>query len=264
MKKYLQIIRATWAEYMIYRLNFVLWRVRQIMQILVVYFLWWAIFSQRKEIFGYSQAMILTYILLSSLVRTIILGTTTMEIGSLINHGDLSNYLIRPLDFFRYYLARDAADKLLNLLFALVEVTVLFWLLRPPVFWQTDPVTLLLVTGAIILGTVLYFYFSLLLSFLGFWTPDVWAPRFLSFVMMEFFAGSLFPLDILPKPILGIVQNLPFAYFIYFPLKIYLGQLTPQTIISGLTLGVFWTLALWYLAKLVWQRGLMIYTAEGK
>ncbi len=264
MKKYLQIIRATWAEYMIYRLNFVLWRVRQIMQILVVYFLWWAIFSQQKEIFGYSQAMILTYILLSSLVRTIILGTTTMEIGSLINHGDLSNYLIRPLDFFRYYLARDAADKLLNLIFALGEVTVLFWLLRPPVFWQTDPVKLLLVIGAVILGAVLYFYFSLLLSFLGFWTPDVWAPRFLSFVMMEFLAGSLFPLDILPKSILGVVQNLPFAYFIYFPLKIYLGQLTPQAIISGLTMGVLWTLTLGYLAKLVWQRGLRIYTAEGK
>lgn len=264
MKKYFQIIRATWAEYMIYRLNFVLWRVRQVMQILVVYFLWWAIFSQRSEIFGYSQAMILTYILLSSLVRTIVLGTTTMEIGSLINHGDLSNYLIRPLNFFRYYLARDAADKLLNLLFASVEITILFLLLRPPIYLQTDWTKLLLSLGAVLLGAILYFYFSLLLSFLGFWTPDVWAPRFLSFVMMEFFSGSLFPLDILPRPILGVVQNLPFAYFIYFPLKIYLGQLSVQGIISGLTMGAIWTLVVWFLAKLVWQKGLRIYAAEGR
>ncbi|MFZ5844840.1 MAG: ABC transporter permease [Patescibacteria group bacterium] len=264
MRKYLQIIKGTWAEYMIYRLNFVLWRVRMVLQLLIVYFLWWAIFGERAEVFGYSQKAILTYVLLSSLVRTIVLATTTMEVGGVINRGDLSNFLIRPLNFFRYYLARDLADKALNLGFAALEVAILFWLLAPPIFLQTNLTMLLLALVTLILGAVLYFNFSLLLAFLGFWTPDVWAPRFLSFVIMEFFTGALFPLDILPRPLFVISQSLPFGYFIYFPLKVYLGQLSPGEIINGLAIGVFWVVGLWLLAQIVWQRGLRVYTAEGR
>ncbi len=249
---------------MVYRLNFVMWRVRQVMQILVTYFLWFAIFAGRHEFFGYTQAMILTYILLSSIVRTIVLGTTTMEIGGLINQGDLSHYLIRPLNFFGYYVARDTADKLLNCAFSVVEITLLFILLRPPIFIQTNVVIIALTLLAASLGMILYFHFSLLLGFLGFWTPDIWAPRFLSFVVMEFFAGGLFPLDILPKPLFLVSQSLPFYYFIYFPLKVYLGQLSNVAIWQGLGIGFLWVAGLWYISQIVWSRGLRVYAAEGR
>lgn len=235
-----------------------------VMQLLVTYFLWWAIFSNRQEFFGYTQSMILTYILLSSIVRTVVLGTTTMEIGSIINQGDLSNYLIRPIKFLRFYMAQDIADKFLNLSFAVVEVTVLFFILRPQIFIQTNLAYLLFTGVTIVIGTVLYFYFSFLLGLLGFWTPDVWAPRFLSFVVMEFFAGGLFPLDILPKPLFMLSQALPFFYFIYFPLKVYLGQLSFQMIAQGLLIGAAWIGGLWLIANLAWQKGLKVYTAEGR
>jgi ABC-2 type transport system permease protein len=261
---FLQIIKGTWAEYMMYRLNFVMWRVRMVMQLLITYFLWWAIFGTKEEFFGYTQTMILTYIMLTAIVRTIVLGTTTMEIGDLINQGNLSNYLVKPIHFFSYYWARDIADKALNLFFAIGELTILFILLRPPIFIQTDPLYLGLTAFAIILGIILYFYFSLILGFLGFWTPDIWGPRFISFVVMEFFAGTLFPLDILPKTLFWVSQALPFSYFIYFPLKVYTGQIEMSSIIGGFCVAIAWTGGLYALAMLMWRRGLKAYTAEGK
>ncbi len=257
-------MKGTWEEYMAYRLNFILWRVRMVMQLLVTYFLWWAIFSQHQTLFGYSQSMILTYVMLSSIVRTVVLSTTTMEIGELINQGNLSNYLIRPVRFIRYYIARDAADKIINFGFSIVEVTALFLIFRPQIFIQTNPAILGLTIAAAILGMVLYFYFSLIFSFFGFWTPDIWAPRFLSFVIMEFFAGGLFPLDILPKPLFLVSQSLPFFYFIYFPLKVYLGQLNVQSLITGFTVGFAWIFGLAFLTQFLWKKGLRVYTAEGK
>lgn len=264
MKKYLQIVKDTWAQYMVYRLNFVMWRVRQVCQMLVTYFLWWAIFSSRNEFFGYTQSMILTYVLLTSVARTVVLGTTTMEIGDLINQGNLSNFLVKPMPFFRYYAARDIADKALNMAFAVVELVLLFILLRPPVFIQHNLVLIALALLATAVAAVLYFFFSMILGFLGFWTPDVWGVRFISFVVMEFFAGGLFPLDILPQPLFVLSQSLPFFYFVYFPLKIYLGQLSAASIATGLTIAGIWTIGLAFFASLVWQRGLRVYTAEGK
>lgn len=264
MGMYLQIIKNTWAQMLEYRLNFVLWRVRWVVQRLVVYFLWWAIFAGRQEIFGYSQSMILTYVLLGNIVGTFVLGTTTMDIGGIINQGNLSNFLIRPIHFFRYYLARDAGDKLLNAAFAVVEIALLILLLRPPVFIQENLAFVILSLGAVAIGALLYFFFSMLLGFFGFWSADVWAPRFLSFVIMEFFAGGLFPLDILPQPLFYVARSLPFYYFIYFPIKIYLGQLPLMMVVQGLTTGLLWVGGLWYIALLVWNKGLRVYTAEGK
>jgi ABC-type uncharacterized transport system permease subunit len=54
-------------------------------------------------------------------------------------------------------------------------------------------------TIAAILGTYAVFFINMLFGFLAFWAPDVWAPRFLFFVIMFFVSGSTFPLDIYPE-----------------------------------------------------------------
>lgn len=269
MNAYLQIIKATWAEYLVYRLNFVMWRVRMVMQLLVTYFLWLALSGTGPAgttgtLFGYTQTMILTYVLLTSVVRTMVLSTTTMEIGDVINQGNLSNYLVKPMSVFAYYGARDVADKALNLFFAIGEFGILLLVLQPSLFLQTNMVYIGLSVFAVLLGILMYFYFSLILGFLGFWTPDVWGPRFISFVVMEFFAGSLFPLDILPKTLYEISTFLPFSFFIYFPIKIYMGQLDIMAIVMQLGVGAAWVAVLYSAARMLWHKGLLVYTSEGK
>ena len=264
MKTYFQIIKGTIEEYATYRLSFILWRARLVVQLLVVYFMWLAIFSGHQELFGYTQGAMLTYILFSSFVRPFVMGTRTQEVAEFIRSGSLSNYLVRPMRFLGFCASRDIADKLLNVIFAVFEIIVLYLLLRPPLMIQTNMVMILLAFIALVMGMILFFYFSLLISYFGFWTPDVWAPRFLSFVFAEFFTGALFPLDILSAPLYLLSRSLPFFYFIYFPLKVYLGQLSPIEILQGFLVGLVWTVGLWGCARIVWLRGLRAYTAEGK
>lgn len=263
MKVFFRIITITWAEMMEYRLNFVLWRVRFVMQRLVVYFLWWALFSSRETFFDYTQSTILTYVLLVSIVATFVTGTRVYSVGELIVHGDLSNILIRPINFFSMYMARDSADKALNFLFAVIEVAILIVILRPPIFVQTNAVPLMLASLAVAIGIILFFCYAMIHGLLAFWLPDVWAPRFLSFVIMEFFTGALFPLDILPRPLLAVATLLPFQYFMYFPVKVYLGQLTIIQTAGGMAVGMVWIGILWYVMAVMWRRGLRVYTSEG-
>lgn len=235
-----------------------------VMQLLITYFLWQAIFTNRDELFGYTQSLILTYILLSSLLRTFIMGTRTQDIGIFIYTGDLSNWLIRPISFLRFCISREIADKGINFLFATFEVIALFVILRPSIFIQTNTEFLLLTVISVIIGTIVFFSFSTLLSYFAFWTHEVWGPRFLSFILIEFFGGILFPLDILPKQLYAISLTLPFPYFIYFPLKLYLGQLSTEGITYGFTIGFFWMICFWLLTNYFWHKGLRTYTAHGR
>lgn len=264
MRKYFQIAKNTWDETVSYRLNFVMWRVRVVLQIITLYFLWLSILPKETTFLGYNQSTILTYILGTSILSALVLSSRSYSVGDEINQGNLSNFLIKPLNYFLYQFARDIADKSMNVIFSISELAILFLILRPPLFIQTDFVYISFFIISIILAILLYFFFNFLLGLIGFWSPEVWAPRFIFFIVITFFAGGLFPLDILPKTIFEIFRYSPFTYLLYFPLKVYLGQLPMSEIISGLVISIIWLVLTYLLVKFIWNAGLKLYTAQGR
>ncbi|MBP7832824.1 MAG: ABC-2 family transporter protein [Candidatus Levybacteria bacterium] len=264
MHTYFRVFANTWGETLSYRLNFVMWRLRTVLQLLTMFFLWSTLIPANGSLFGYSQSQMLTYILGTSLISSIVIATRTSEIGDQINNGDLSNFLLKPVSYLKYWFARDLGDKGMNLVFSVIEVGILIALFHPPLFLQTNPMLLLLTLAACLISMVMYFFFNYLLGLFGFWSNEIWGPRFIFWIIIGFFAGSLFPLDILPTPVFEVIKFLPFTYLLYFPLKIYLGSLPTQVIFEGIIISLLWTGLLYFTVRLVWNKGLKLYGAEGK
>lgn len=264
MKSYYLVARNTWDEAVSYRLNFMVWRLRVVLQLLTSYFLWVTILPTGRHFGGYNQSMMLTYILGAAILSAFVLATRTSAVAEEITQGTLSNYLTRPLNYFLYYFSKDLGDKAMNIAFSIVELSIIVLLLRPPFFIQTNGITLFLFFLSVALAIAMNFFINLILSFIGFWSNEVWAPRFIFYILITFFAGGLFPLDILPKPIYFIFQLLPFPYLLYAPMKIYLGGLSVNEIIFSLAVAFIWTIGTWLIAKIIWQKGLKLYGAEGK
>lgn len=265
MKKYFLIAKNTWDEVLTYRLNFTMWRIRTVLSLLAIYFLWASILpSYQSSVFGYSQSQMLTYILGTALAFSIVLATRTIDIGDDINSGNLSAQLLRPISYFSYYFWKDIGDKAMNIFFSVIELTLLFFILHPPIFVQTSAVYISLAFASIILAVILNFLISSILGFIGFWSHEVWGPRFLFFTLLTFFSGTWFPLDIFPKGIYLVFQLLPFTYLLFFPLKIYLGQLNIFEILTGLSITVVWIFVFYVILKIVWNKGLKAYTAYGR
>lgn len=258
------VAKNTWYETMSYRLNFVMWRVRVIFQLLTLYFLWSSIIPRNGEFLGYTEPLMLTYILGTSLISSIALASRSYGIGEEINNGNLSNFLIKPINYFAYWFSRDMGDKAMNILFSILELTILFILLQPNIFIQTNIFFIFFSLFSAIIALVLYFFFNIMVGLIGFWSPEVWAPRFIFTILLNFFAGGLFPLDILPKPVFYFLQALPFTYILYFPLKIYLGQLSQIEIYQGISIASAWVILLYWLVRLIWRKGLAVYTAYGR
>lgn len=264
MNKYFLVIRNTWYEITTYRLNFIMWRFRTVLQLLTIYFLWTIIIPSGSQIFGYTQPQILTYILLSPFITALVFATRTQEIGANINDGDLSVYLLRPINYFFYWFARDTGDKVMNMTFSIIELSVLYFLLRPPIIIQTNFMLYVLFAIVIILAVILQFIIGAFLGLIGFWSPEIWAPRFIYFILRDFLAGLIFPIDIFPRVFRMVMEFLPFQYLLYFPLKIYLGQISIPVILRGASIMIFWILLLGFLLYLVWKKGLKEYSAVGR
>ena len=264
LKKYWVIAKITWMNGFTYITSFVMWRVRQIIQMIVALSLWESIFASTTTAFGYTSARMLTYIFAANIIGFIVTSSRTIGVSSIIHSGDLSLYLVKPLNFFLYWFSGDIADKLQNIAFSLTELTVLFFIFHPTLYIPTHIATLFLTLLAVSGATVMYFFINMMFGLLGFWTPDVWAPRFLFFTVIFFTSVSFFPLDIFPKMIVDILSYTPFPYMMFFPTKVLLEQLSSIEIVRGLLFTGAWATLCGLGAFTMWSRGIRTYEAEGR
>jgi len=266
MRKYLEVFKISFQQEFVYRLNFIMWRLRNVLQILVVFFLWDTIFSDSsKVVFGYDRAKILTYIFGIMIVRSIVLSVRSIDIAGEISRGDISNYLIKPIDYLKYWFTRDVSSKALNLIFASFEVTLLFFILKPQFFLQTNIINLGFFVISLFFAVLLYFLLIFLFSLPTFWYPNqAWGFIFLLIVFTDILAGGVFPIDVLPEKLQSLVFLTPFPYLLFVPIEIYLGKYVIWTNLRFLLVSFCWILFLFVINKKVWWLGLKSYRAEGR
>ena len=263
MKKYWFVFAIYWQEGLSRRASFIMERFRALVVLISFYYFWSALLKNRTSFAGYDRNQMITYVLGMNILRSIVFATRTEEIAGEINHGRLSGYLLKPVNFMVYTLFRDLSEKSINLVSSIIEVFGLIYLfhvhLQCPSTWQSWLLFLVSIAGA----TWLYFILSFMTGCWGFWTSEAWGPRFLLELFLEFTAGAFFPLDVLPKLAQHIIKSFPSPYLVFFPLQIFLGKLNSEQMIKGFAMQAFWILAISGLARLVWIKGMRNYSAVG-
>ncbi len=264
--KYLAVFLASWQGEFVYRLNFILWRFRNILRFLMTYFLWKGIFVSNQNVFGYSQEQMLMYVFMVLAIQALVLSAPSADnIGSEIASGDLSNYLVKPIGYLKFWFTRDLASKLLNIMFATGEITLLWLLFKPKI---ELPGSIEAIVGFLIISVIavgIYYFLNVITRFVAFWTPEnTWPLAFLVLILIELFGGGIFPLDILPAWVSGLLQFTPYPYLIYFPISIFLGKITGLYLLKILIQSVIWLVIMYFIAKKVWQLGIKDYAASGK
>ncbi|NMB84027.1 hypothetical protein GYA28_01940 [Candidatus Roizmanbacteria bacterium] len=250
-KKYQLVFSTTVKEYFAYRLNFVLWRLRMFIYLASTYFFWQAVFEKNITFGHYDKSAILSYILYVSLISNFVFGTRTSDIAAEINDGSIINWLLKPISFFRLYMAKDLVDKIMNIAFSLFEVWLIVYFFKAPLI---APKNILLASLFFINGLAISFYVNMMLSFIGFWTTEVWAPRFVFMIMVLFAAGTYFPLDILPPLLYKIMIMTPFPYLFFMTTRTLVGR-TDGFVLFEVLISFFWVIACFFLAKRIWKKG---------
>jgi len=265
IQKYLQVFKIAWQNTLVYRLNFLVARFRAVVMLMSIYLFWLAVYKTNGKIAGYDKKTMLTYILGTTIMQSLILGSRSQDFASDIASGKLSNLLLKPIHCFNFLLSRDIADKIINVFSAFLELGSLYFLFKPELFVQKNLFYLFYFVVFSVLGVILFFNLSLLISLFAFWYPEHngWPARFLFMTIIRFLSGGLLPLDVFPYPIYKILQILPSTYLRFFPLQVYLGRVDPSKIYSVLFLMTAWIVFLKIITKVLFKKGLKNYTAAG-
>lgn len=264
MRKYFQLAKITFEEYLVYRLNFFLWRFRSFVGFLTLFFFWLAIYREKTEFLGYQKAQMLTYVVGIAVLRSLVLASRSVDLGGQIRSGELTKVVLRPLGIFSFWFSRDLVDKALNIFFTTLELGVILVIFKFPFYFPKRGETLFLFFLHLILSLFLYFFLSFVLSLTAFWTEEIWATRWLfGVIFLEFFAGAFFPIDVLPFWLQKIIYLTPFPYLVFYPLKIWLEQISGMAAIKAIFVCGAWLVFFWWLAKVLWQKGVKNYGAYG-
>lgn len=265
MRKFWHIFRLSLMEYFIYRVNFFIWRFRSIASFLTLIFFWQAVYGVKNNVFGYTEAQMLTYIVGIAVLRAVILEGRVADLAGLIKDGGIINkFLLRPWDVIKVWFVRDLASKTLNLVLVTVEVFFIIRILDFSFYIPKNIIYFVLFLISTLLSLPLYFLLDYMLSIIAFWVDNVWAPRWLfGVIFLQFLSGRFFPLDVLPNFIFNLIQLTPFPYLIYFPLKIYLEQVSLLQAGKIIALLILWLVVIYFATRKLWREGLKQYTAYG-
>jgi ABC-2 type transport system permease protein len=263
MRKYWFVFSLYWQEGLSQRASFFMERFRSLIVLISFYYLWDALLTHRTSFAGYDREQIVTYVLGMNILRSLVFASRTDQIPGEINHGRVSAYLMKPVDFMGYTFVRDLSEKSINVVSAILEVLALAFLIQLPIRWPDHPLTWLYFLLSLVGAVLLYFFISFMEGCWGFWTAESWGPRFLIELILEFTAGAFFPLDVLPAGVQAVLKYMPSPYLVFFPLNIFLEKINPAEIWAGFVSQIFWIIFFYGLAKVVWRRGLIAYEAEG-
>ncbi len=266
MRKYLTLFGISFQNEFTYRLNFILWRARNVIRILMVFILWSSVFRSHRTAFGYTKEQMLTYVFLVLVISTFVTSAPSNEnVGGEISSGDLSNYLVKPINYLHAWLTRDWASKLLNMLFATFEISLLYLWFKPQIHLSSSVGIIIVAAVMCVVAALTYFYLTKMAVFIAFWAPEnTWGLMFVVLVLMEVLAGTIFPLDVLPHWAYNVLQFTPFPYLVYFPIGILVGKFSLSESLRLLLQSAGWIAITWYGAVKIWRLGLKAYSASGR
>lgn len=260
---YKKTIINTIQECQVYRLNHFLSFLCVALPLIGVLLLWNTIYSQTENIGGYTSTMMITYFILAIWVGEITAPCLWGDISQDIKDGKLSQYLSMPLSYHWYNFSVYLGAKIPYSIVGMLITCMVIVFTKDKFFFQLNAIYLTLFFVVIVLAFFLGYQITYLLSLVAFWLEDASGPFQITSVATTILMGSLVPLDLLPDSISYISKFLPFQYLLYFPVKIYLGKVSNNSIISGIFCLLLWIVVFFFLNKLIWKKGIKRYSAVG-
>lgn len=187
------------------------------------------------------------------------------DIFESVTSGGVVYELARPMDLYGRWFCQSAATRLSRTLLRCFPVLIVAFLLPAPygmplpasagqlaLFLLSVGLSLLVVTG-----------FCMLIYVSAFFTISPVGMRMMSAVLADFLAGGILPLPFFPPALRAVAELLPFASMQDMPLRLYSGHITGAAALRGISLQIFWALALLGLGRALMKRAMKRVVVQG-
>ncbi len=263
--KYRQVFNIGLQNTFIYRWNFLLRSLFGLLPLAGTVFIWRAVFDETSGTIGaYDYASMIWYFLLAFLVENLVTPTEDeWQIASDIREGQISAYLIKPMNYLAYRFSLFLSYRLVYTFVTIIPVAVVYFIFRDVVVLPKDWVTWPLFFLSVAMAAGISFLIAYTVALTAFWLLEISTLVFILYSFEYFLSGQTFPLDIMPLWFQGILKFLPFPYQMFFPVQIFMEKVQGAELAQGLAIQASWVGLMWLASQLLWRMGVRKYQAVG-
>jgi len=221
-----------------------------------------ALYDQQTSINGLSIQGAVTYAGMTQALIGFLSFFHWYDMMHTVYDGQVGSDLLKPFNFFGYWLGVDTGRALGTFLTRSLPIFVLFALFYDIVLPHS-----ILQWGAFILSMTLAhlisFAWRFLVNLASFWTPNALGIGRFAFGLSWIFSGFFMPLALFPDWLAEICRLTPFGATVYLPIQIFLGSSSEGTTLNSLLLQVFWVIALVLVDQLILALGVRKLVIQG-
>lgn len=263
LRIYTRFWQINWAEQWQYRANLLMYLLYGLVSPVVYLSVWRAVAAGQGEVNGLTVNDFTVYYLTLLIVSKLTDEMTIYILAYKVQDGTLSGDLLRPVHpVLTGALVYNIAFKVLNLL-VLVPIWIVLVLLFRPDFSAVTIGNLLLAVPVVVLSFAINFLLGAVVTCVAFWTTRVYSVSEFMYGFVLLLGGTFVPLSLLPEFAQKIAMVLPFQLFIYFPIQLILGRLSPVDIMQNVGLQVLWLAVMALGFRWIWREGVKRFSAVG-
>jgi len=267
MRKYFHVIGIGLQNNLQYRFNYLTRTLFSFIPLFAMLSLWRTIYAGNAgagDHNGFTEAQMIFYYLLVAVVDVFTaVNEDDWQIAADIREGNISQFLLKPVDYLWYRLSLFVSGRLAFIAMAALPLAGFIFCFRQYFLAPPDGMTFAVFVFSLLLTALLQFFISYAMAMLAFWLLEISTFIFILFAFEYLASGHLFPLDVLPPALKQILYFTPFPYQLFFPVSLYLGRVTGVAMWQGLGMQIFWVLFFYLVARWTWRRGIRKYTAFG-
>ena len=267
MLKYWHVFKIGIQNTLVYRVNFLFRAAFGLLPLSATLFVWRTIYEGKGSsaaLGGFTLGGMVSYYLVVTMVDALTaVAEDDWQIAADIKDGNISQFLLKPIDYLTYRLTLYAAGRIMFTACALVPSGLFILAQRSHLVLPADAGTWALFGVSLVLTGLLQFLIAFTMALLAFWVLEVSTFIFILYAFETLASGHFFPIDILPAGVVRLLYLTPFPYQMFFPVNICLGRVQGPALLEGLAIQACWVAALYLLARFVWSRGIRRYSAVG-
>src|SRR6266404_6276028 len=256
LKKYFHVVTIGIQNNLTYRFNFLARTLFGFIPLVAMLFVWRAIYAgkgQAAVVGSYTLSQMISYYLVVAVVDALTaVNEDDWQIAGDIKDGNISQFLLKPIDYLSYRLCLFFSGRLTYLAVTIVPLSLFILYFHRYFVLPANWAGLSFFAFSIVLTALLQFFISYTMAMLAFWVLEVSTFIFIVFAFEYIASGHMFPLDILPHGLQQAIFLTPFPYQMYFPVSIYMGRAAGSDLLHGLLIQAGWVVLAYWLARVAW------------
>lgn len=264
LKKYISLTRAGIMESLQFRLATVVMIIGNLLYLIVVYFLWKAIFASAGTdvVNGMTFSDTLIYLVLATALFNFMEMYTVWEIGRNIQSGKIVLDLLKPMEYRRYLFWSYSGTFVTQFFFTFLPTFIIVAIVTHGAI--TFGVNMIFFVISVVMAVAINYSIDFLVGTICLYTESIWGINIMKQVIVLLLSGATIPIAFFPEPLKTIVYYMPFQSIYNAPLTLLLdGNPKPETVLITLGTQLIWCVVMMVVSKVFWKVSLRQITVNG-